>query len=297
MQLHGSICALVTPFDAQGRVDVANLRSLLDWHVDAGSRALVLAGSTGEAALLTDDEYALLLETAVDQLASRIPLIAGVGSPSTSKSLILARRACAIGASAVLAVTPYYVRPTQAGLLAHYRLLAEDCGLPVLLYNVPGRTGCDLLPTTVAELAEHPGIIGIKEAVTDPARMHELLKVARPGFAVFCGDDGSALRAMRAGAAGTISVAANVVPKAFAHLCALPTSEAAEALDQGLQPLYRALSVESNPIPAKWMLHRMNRIDNVLRLPLQALNSSYHAGLAQCLAEAQLLESRLNPIV
>ncbi|PIV34325.1 MAG: 4-hydroxy-tetrahydrodipicolinate synthase [Lysobacterales bacterium CG02_land_8_20_14_3_00_62_12] len=300
MQLHGSICALVTPFDADGGIDIANLQRLIDWHVDSGTNALVLAGSTGEAALLTDDEYALLLETAVARSAGRIPVIAGVGSPATAKSLRLARRAAAIGANALLAVTPYYVRPTQAGLLAHYRLLADDGGLPVLLYNVPGRTGCDLLPATVAELSAHPAIIGIKEAVTDPARRRELLTLASADFAVFCGDDGSALQAMRDGAVGTISVAANVVPKTFARLCALAVASPgpnAETLDQGLQPLYRALSVESNPIPAKWLLHRLGRIDNVLRLPLQALNNRYHAGLAQCLAEVQLLESRLDAIV
>lgn len=295
MHLRGSICALVTPFHGHGEIDPQQLKALIEWQVGAGTAALVIAGSTGEAALLDDEEYSDLLAIAVDAAAGRVPIIAGIGSPSTRKSLALARRASAAGCAALLAVTPYYVRPTQAGLDAHYRLLADDGGLPLILYNVPARTGSDLLPATVAGLALHDNIVGIKEAVADPQRLLALLRFRSDRFSVFSGDDGTAVEAMLAGAAGTISVAANVLPCTFAVLCQLALTgdaAAARALDQELRGLYRVLGIESNPIPVKWLLHRSGRIGPQLRLPLQPLAPRLQAEVESHLPAVQQMESR-----
>jgi 4-hydroxy-tetrahydrodipicolinate synthase len=296
MQLQGSICALVTPFGADEAIDFSTLGKLIDWHVDSGTQALVIAGSTGEAALLDDAEYLDLIAAARTAAAGRVPIIAGIGSPSTRKSLALARLARDAGADLLLAVTPYYVRPTQQGLSAHYLHLAEHAGLPLILYNVPGRTGCDLLPETVAELALHPAIVGIKEAVADAARMSALLALARPGFQIMSGDDPTAVRAMLAGASATISVAANVVPRSFARLCALAAGAQelkALALDQRLQPLYAALGVQSNPIPAKWLMRQMGRLQGGLRLPLHELSEGFRAQVDACLADIHACEATM----
>jgi 4-hydroxy-tetrahydrodipicolinate synthase len=296
MRLQGSICALVTPFGADAAIDFPTLGKLIDWHVDCGTQALVIAGSTGEAALLDDAEYRDLIAAACDAAARRVPIIAGIGSPSTKKSLALAQMARDAGADVLLAVTPYYVRPTQQGLLAHYQLLAGQAGLPVVLYNVPGRTGCDLLPETVAELSAHPAIVGIKEAVADAARMRDLLVLARPDFAVLSGDDPTAVRAMLAGASGTISVAANVVPRSFARLCALATARRevqANALDRQLQNLYAALGAQSNPIPAKWLMRQMGQLQGTLRLPLHELSESFRGQVDACLADIHACEATM----
>lgn len=299
MRLHGSICALVTPFDAREQLDFPALDRLLDWHLASGTHGLVLAGSTGEAALLGDEEYRALLAHVVARVAGRIPVVAGIGSPSTRKSLAYARIAAEAGADAVLAVTPYYVRPTQHGLLAHYLHLAVESPLPVVLYNVPGRTGCDLLPETVAALAAHPRIVGVKEARPEPERMAALLKLQSARFAVLSGDDPTALDAMLAGAQGTISVAANVAPRAFARLCeqALSANAAtrllATDLDAELRELYRVLGLESNPIPAKWALHRLGYLDAIHRLPLTPLSAQHHAAIDQCLAALASLDAKL----
>lgn len=300
MRLRGSICALVTPFDSRGAIDPQQIKGLVEWHLDAGTAALVIAGSTGEAALLDDGEYSELLAVAVDAAGGRVPVIAGIGSPSTHKSLGLARRASATGCAALLAVTPYYVRPTQAGLDAHYRALADDGGLPLILYNVPARTGSDLLPATVAGLASHDNIIGIKEALADHQRVLALLAFAGDRFSVFSGDDGSAVEAMLAGACGTISVAANVVPRSFAALCDLALAAdgtAARALDQRLRGLYRVLGIESNPIPTKWLLHRSGRIGPQLRLPLQPLAPALRAEVESHLPLIAQLENAFAAVV
>lgn len=297
MQLQGSICALVTPFDAREQLDFTSLDRLLDWHIASGTNGLVLAGSTGEAALLDDDEYAELIAHGVRRIAGRIPVVAGIGSPSTKKSIRLAQVAAAAGADAVLAVTPYYVRPTQHGLIDHFLRLAVESPLPIILYNVPGRTGCDLLPETVAALAAHPRILAIKEARPEPERMAELLALQTATFSVFSGDDPTAFAAMRAGAVGTISVAANVVPRVFARLCALARSthpsqhRDAEALDVELQALYRVLGLESNPIPVKWALHRLGYLEAVHRLPLSPLSAQFHDAVDQCLAVRASLDA------
>jgi 4-hydroxy-tetrahydrodipicolinate synthase len=278
LRLIGSITALITPFSASGDIDFPAWSRLLQAQLDAGTQAIVVAGSTGEAASLSDDEYARLLEQAVNVCGGRIPVLAGTGQSNTAKTIQLTRRAAALGADAALVVTPPYVRPTQAGLLAHYRAVADQGGLPVVLYNVPGRTGCDMLPDTVAELSEHANIIGIKEARAEDERMQALLPLRREGFVVLSGDDPTAARAMLAGADGVISVASNVIPRSFRKLCdAARSGHAAltEAINSDLAELFQFLGVEPNPVPVKALL-ALDGIGHGLRLPLLPL-SSIHA--------------------
>lgn len=288
MRLTGSICALVTPFADDGGLDEAAFLRFLDMHLEAGTRGVVVAGSTGEAAMLDEDEYLSLLEMAVRHIGGRLPVLAGTGTSGTAKTVRLTRMARDRGVDAALVVTPYYVRPTQEGLYQHFREVAEFGGLPLLLYNVPGRTGCDLLPETVARLMQCPGIIGIKEAVAAPERMLELLRLRTEDFSVLSGDDDSACASMLAGADGVISVAANVVPGRFAELCDHARAgrrEQAQAIDAGLNPLYRFLAVEPNPIPVKWLLSHQGLCRAEPRLPLTLLSGEWHARAESILAE------------
>lgn len=287
MRLSGSITALATPFDADGELDLPAWRRLLELQLDAGTQALVVAGSTGEAAALLDAEYDVLLRSAVEIVAGEVPVIAGTGLSNTAKTIELTRRAEGLGADVALVVTPPYVRPTQEGLLAHYRAVADDGALPVLLYNVPGRTGCDMLPETVAALAGHPRIIGVKEARPEPERMEALAALRGRDFSVLSGDDPTACRAMLAGADGVISVASNVVPRAFRLLCDLARAgkkEEAGVLDARLEPLASFLGIEPNPVPVKALLQRQG-IGHGLRRPLLAL-SQHHQGEAARIAVA-----------
>ena len=292
MRLSGSITALATPFAADGAVDTDAFARLIDAQLAAGTSAVVVAGSTGEAAALEDSEYRALLAFAVHRIGGRIPVLAGTGASSTTRTLALTRLAADIGADAALVVTPPYVRPTQSGLLAHYRTVAVEGGLPVVLYNVPARTGCDLLPETVGQLAAHPGIVAIKEARPDRDRMEALLRHRSEAFFVLSGDDPTAARAMLAGADGVVSVASNVVPGAFRHLCQLARSgdeAGALALDRRLADLYRFLGVEPNPIPVKALLE-LNGIGRGLRLPLQPLSSTHAAEAIRIHADSLALE-------
>ncbi|GAB2504980.1 4-hydroxy-tetrahydrodipicolinate synthase [Arenimonas alkanexedens] len=295
MHLSGSITALATPFTAAGDLDLDAWARLLDAQREGGSRGIVVAGSTGEAAALTDDEYMTLLRTAVARVGSHMQVLAGTGQSNTAKTIAQTRLARDGGADAALVVTPPYVRPTQDGLVAHYEAVAAQGGLPVVLYNVPGRTGCDLLPETVARLCRHPGIIGLKEARGDEARWEALYPLAGNDFSLLSGDDPTFLRALLGGADGVISVASNVVPRAFARLCALAAAgegDAAHALDQRLQPLYDFTGIESNPIPVKALLARQG-VGHGLRLPLQPL-SAPHAALAdQMFALCRQVEQEL----
>lgn len=280
--LSGSIVAIVTPFLADGSLDLPGFLRLVDRQLAGGTNGIVVAGSTGESAALDDGEFEVLLTAAVARVAGRVPVIAGCGAAATHKAMKQVKRARSIGADAALVVTPYYARPTQEGLYRHYVELAEQGGLPVIAYNVPGRTGCDLLPATVARLNNHPAIVALKEARAEPERMSELLKLQHEHFAVLSGDDPTALHAMNAGARGVISVAANVAPAAFARMCALALRgdrAAAAAQDAALRPLYDACGVESNPIPAKWMLERLGLIGSTLRLPLTRLAEQFHASV------------------
>jgi 4-hydroxy-tetrahydrodipicolinate synthase len=297
LRISGSITALATPFTVAGGLDLEAWRRLLQGQLDGGTQAVVVAGSTGEAAALEDAEYDILLRTAVDLVAAlaagrRIPVVAGTGLSNTAKTVMATRRAAALGADAALVVTPPYVRPTQAGLLAHYRDIADDGALPVVLYNVPGRTGCDLLPETVAALAAHPRIVGIKEARNEPARMQALLALRNDGFAVLSGDDPTAARAMLAGADGVVSVASNVVPRGFRRLCDLARNgkDAQTALWDGqMRALYDFLGIESNPIPLKAILARIGLGDG-LRLPLTTLSSAHDARVARIVDDIHRIE-------
>lgn len=294
MSLSGLITALATPFGADGSLDLDAWQRLLQMQLESGVQGVVVAGSTGEAAALSDDEYAQLLASAVKQVDGRVPVLAGTGLSGTARTIEQTRRAAALGATHALVVTPPYVRPTQAGLVAHYHAVAAQGGLPVVLYNVPGRTGCDMLPETVAELASHPGIAGIKEAVSDPARVHALLALRGPGFAVLSGDDGSAARSIGDGMHGLVSVGSNVAPAAYRRLCDLAAASdaaAATAWDMRMQPLHDFCGVESNPIPVKALLRRLG-IGHDLRLPLLPLSSAHHAAadhLAGVVAELEHL--------
>lgn len=280
MTLRGSICALITPFAADGSIDEPALLRLLDLHLAAGSHGLVVAGSTGEANLVDDAEYARVLALAVQRCAGRLPVLAGCGAPATARTLALCRIARDAGVDAALVVTPAYVRPTQEGLYRHYHAVADSGLLPVVLYNVPSRTGCDLLPETVARLCGHPAIHGIKEAVAEPARLRALLALQGPGFDVLSGDDGTACAALLAGARGVVSVAANIVPGPFAQMCdhaAAGRRPQALAIDDRLQSLYDMLGREPNPIPAKWMLHHLGLCGPDPRLPLTPLSPALQA--------------------
>jgi 4-hydroxy-tetrahydrodipicolinate synthase len=293
LRLSGSITALATPFNTAGELDLDAWQRLLQQQLDAGTQAIVVAGSTGEAAALYDAEFDLLLRTAVEFVAGRIPVLAGTGLSNTAKTIEHTRRAAALGADAALIVTPPYVRPTQTGLIAHYRAIADDNALPVVLYNVPGRTGGDLLPETVAELCGHPRIVGIKEARAEPERMEALLKFKNSDFAVLSGDDPTACRAMLAGADGVISVASNVLPAAMRRLCDLARAgkaDAANEIDAQLQPAFDFLGVEPNPIPVKAVL-ALQGIGHGLRLPLLPLSTAHADAASSTTAMVRELES------
>ncbi len=277
----GSSVALITPMKADetgaSSIDLDAFDALLTWHLEAGTSSVVIGGTTGESATLDHEEYVTLLTHAVERLKGHLTVIAGTGSPSTEHTIHRTRLAQALGADAALVVTPSYNRPSQRGLLAHYRAVADASEIPVILYNVPSRTACDLLPETALALAKHEQIVAIKEAVPDPGRIQALLD---GGLCVLSGDDPTFVRSMEMGAAGVISVASNIVPSTMARLCALAESgdfKEARDLNQTLEPLYEFLGVETNPVPAKWLLAQMGRCRDAIRLPLVGLDSQYHA--------------------
>jgi 4-hydroxy-tetrahydrodipicolinate synthase len=274
MKIHGSVCALVTPFGSDGALDLAAFGRLLDFQIAGGTQAVVVAGSTGEAHMLEHDEYDRLLAFAVEHVAGRIPVIAGTGEAGTAKTVAITKRARSLGADAALVVTPYYVRPTQEGLRRHFLEVAEHGGLPVILYNVPSRTGCDLLPETTATLREHGAIVGIKEARGDAERIRCTAELVRSDFVYLSGDDASGAQAMLAGAAGVISVVANLAPRAFRALCdaAVAGDRAATArCDAALEPLVQALNCAPNPIAVKAGLPDLGLGTALPRLPLVEL--------------------------
>ncbi|MBD8635221.1 4-hydroxy-tetrahydrodipicolinate synthase [Stenotrophomonas sp. CFBP 13725] len=292
MSLSGLITALATPFRADGSLDIDGWQRLLRLQLEGGVHGVVVAGSTGEASTLSDDEYDQLLASAVAQVAGRLPVLAGTGLSGTARTIAQTRRAAAAGATHALVVTPPYVRPTQAGLIAHYRAVADQGGLPVVLYNVPGRTGCDMLPETVAELAQHPNIVGIKEAVGEAGRVQALLALRAPGFVVLSGDDGTASRSIQAGMEGLISVGSNALPGAYRRLCDLAAAHdpAADSWDARLQPFHDFCGVESNPIPVKALLRRIG-IGHDLRLPLLPLSAAHQPAAEQLAGDIAALEA------
>ncbi|MDF3981341.1 4-hydroxy-tetrahydrodipicolinate synthase [Luteibacter sahnii] len=274
MDISGSITALATPFAADGALDFAAFARLLDQQLAGGTQAVVVAGSTGESHFLEHDEYERLLAFAVKHVDKRVPVIAGTGEAGTAKTVATTRRAKALGADAALVVAPFYVRPTQEGLRRHFLVVADEGGLPVVLYNVPSRTGCDIAPETVAALRDHPAIVGIKEARGDSERIRAIAELVRPDFVYLSGDDGSAHEAMLAGAAGTISVVANLVPQAFRELCDVARAGDAARTAQAaarLAPLIDALNCAPNPIPVKAGLAALGLGSAAPRLPLVEL--------------------------
>ncbi|MDB5968942.1 MAG: 4-hydroxy-tetrahydrodipicolinate synthase [Hydrocarboniphaga sp.] len=278
--IKGSLVALVTPMDASGAVDFVSLDALVDWHIAEGTDAIVAVGTTGESATLDVDEHIGVIRRVVARAAGRVPVIAGTGANSTTEAIELTTAAKAGGADGALLVTPYYNKPPQEGLYRHYRKIAETVDLPLILYNVPGRTGCDMLPATVARLSGVPGIVGLKEAKGDMARTRDLLALKLPaGFALYSGDDATACESILLGFHGDISVTANVAPGLMHELCiAALAGDAARAteIDARLAPLHRDLFVEPNPIPVKWALQQMGRIPAGIRLPLVPLDASFH---------------------
>jgi len=269
--IRGSIVALVTPMQADGSIDYAALRSLLDWHVDAGTAAVVAMGTTGESATLDVDEHVEVISACREYLGGRIPLIAGTGANSTQEAIELTRRAADLDVDACLLVTPYYNRPTQRGLFEHFRTVAEAVDVPQLLYNVPSRTAVDLDNETTLRLAELENIVGIKDATGDLVRGRELIDAAPDGFAVYTGDDGTAVEFLLAGGDGNISVTANVAPGQVAAVCRLALAgdaAAARAANDRLAALNTALFVEANPMPVKYALAALGRIQGGIRLPL-----------------------------
>lgn len=278
---HGSIVALVTPL-LDDQVDVTRLRELVEYHIDTGTSAIVAAGTTGESGTLSHDEKLLTIKTVIDQARERIPVIAGTAANATKDCIALTLRAMEYGADAALIMTPAYIRPTQEGLYQHYSRIAQAAAMPIILYNVPGRTACDLLPETVARLSHISNIIGIKEAVGTRERLQQILDSCESRLDVYSGDDVTAAEWMLAGAKGVISVTANVAPAWMAKMC-----DAALDNDQGtclayqekLMPLHRLMFVETNPIPAKWAVSRLGLMGNEIRLPLTLLSKAHHQEL------------------
>lgn len=290
--LSGSMVALVTPIQANGSIDKKSLHNLVDWHLESKTDALVIAGTTGEAPTLTSQEQFNMITTVVDQVAKRIPVIAGTGGNSTQHVIELTEQAKKAGADAALIVTPYYNKPTQNGLYEHFKSVADNVALPIILYNVPGRTACDLQPETVLRLSALSSIIGIKEATGKLERTIDILRLCGNDFPVFSGDDASNLALIKNGAKGVISVTANVAPRKMHDFCEAALSanhELAEQLDAELMPLHKALFLESSPIPVKWALHQMGRIPAGIRLPLLPLDTRYHAELKKVLQDAGVL--------
>lgn len=275
--IKGSIVAIVTPMLPDGAVDWTGLDALVEWHISEGTDAIVAVGTTGESATLDVEEHIEVIRRVVALAARRVPIIAGTGANSTKEAIELTAAAKAAGADAALLVTPYYNKPPQEGMYRHYKAIAEAVDLPIILYNVPGRTGVDLLPATVARLAGIPNIVGLKEAKGELSRIRELLALVPKDFAIYSGDDATARESILLGAHGDISVTANVAPGAMHRMCAAALAgdaETAERIDAPLAALHRDLFVEPNPIPVKWALVEMGRIAAGIRLPLVPMSSA-----------------------
>jgi len=292
----GSIVALVTPMlEGSGdepEVDWDSLYKLIDWHIESETSAIVSVGTTGESATLDCAEHVEVIKRTVAHAAGRIPIIAGTGANSTKEALVLTKAAKEVGADAVLLVTPYYNKPTQEGLYQHHKLIAERVDIPQILYNVPGRTACDMLPDTVIRLAKIENIVGVKEATGELNRVKAIKAGTPDNFAIYSGDDASATEAMLMGAQGDISVVANVLPKEMAELCRLAIAgevEAARALDARLMGLHKQLFIESNPIPVKWALQQLGRIGPAIRLPLLPLSDQSQESVRQAMISAGAL--------
>jgi 4-hydroxy-tetrahydrodipicolinate synthase len=290
--IQGSIVAIVTPMFEDGSLDFQSLKALLDWHIVEGTDAIVIVGTTGESPTVTVEEHCELIKVAIEHVAGRIPVIAGTGGNSTSEAIELTAFAKQAGADASLQVVPYYNRPTQEGMVQHFTRIAESVDLPVILYNVPGRTVADMSNDTIVRLSSVPGIVGVKDATGNIARGTELLRAVPKSFAVYSGDDATAMALMFCGGKGNISVTANVAPRAMHELCIAAMAgrvTEAIAINDKLIPLHNRLFVEPNPVPVKWALQQMGRMQGGIRLPLVPLGAASHDWLRSALRESGVL--------
>lgn len=290
--LRGSLVAIVTPMFEDGRLDISSLHALIDFHVEQGTDGIVIVGTTGESPTVDFSEHCLLIEAAVRYANRRVPVIAGTGANATQEAILLTQKAHELGADACLLVAPYYNKPTQEGLYRHFKAVADAVDIPQIIYNVPGRTGCDISNDTVLRLAEHPRIVGIKDATGGIERGTELLLRAPKDFAVYSGDDATALSLMLLGGQGVISVTANVAPKLMHEMCvAAMAGDAirARTINAQIFALHQKLFVEANPIPVKWVLEQMGMIKNGIRLPLLPLSTQYHDILRNACRVAKIL--------
>lgn len=290
--LQGSLVAIVTPMFEDGRLDLPSLNALIDFHIDQGTDGIVIVGTTGESPTVDFDEHCLLIKTAVDHVDKRVPVIAGTGANSTKEAIILTQKAKDLGVDACLLVAPYYNKPTQEGLYQHFKAVADAVNIPQILYNVPGRTACDITNDTTIRLAAHPNIVGIKDATGGIERGTDLLLRAPENFAVYSGDDATAMSLMLLGGKGTISVTANVAPKLMHEMCVFAMAgnvTAAREINAKLFALHQKLFVEANPIPVKWVLAEMGLIKTGIRLPMLRLSAHYHEVLRSACVPAQIL--------
>jgi 4-hydroxy-tetrahydrodipicolinate synthase len=287
--LKGSLVAIVSPMHEDGSLDLDALRRLVDWHVTEGTDGIVVVGTTGESPTVDYEEHCQLIRTTVEHVAGRVPVIAGTGANSTSEAIELQRFAKKAGADMCLSVVPYYNKPTQEGLYRHFKAIAETVDLPMIVYNVPSRTVCDMQNDTALRLAQVPNIVGIKEATGNLERGSDLIRRAPKDFAVYSGDDATALALMLMGGDGVVSVTANVAPRLMREMCAAAFAgdlTRARALNNKLLGLHRHLFVEANPIPVKWVLEEMGMISAGIRLPLTPLSSSFHDLLRGAMEQA-----------
>ena len=292
MNISGSIVALVTPLHEDGSVDYPTLRALIDWHIAEGTHCIGVVGTTGESPTVSVEEHCEIIRVAVEQTAGRVPVMAGAGANSTREAIELSEYAKKVGADCTLQVVPYYNKPTQEGIYQHFKTIAEAVDIPVMLYNVPGRTVADMSVETTLKLAQVPGVIGVKEATGNLERAAWLIKQAPKGFSIYSGDDPTAVALMLLGGHGNVSVTANVAPRGMAQLCeAAMARDTARAIDLHMQllPLHKHLFVEPNPIPVKWALAKMGKCGGTLRLPLTPLSDGAQPTVEAALREAGVL--------
>ena len=295
--LKGSLVALVTPLSSNDEVDYIALKKLVTWHIDQGTHGIVSVGTTGEAPTLSVTEHSKVINKTIEYVNGRVPVIAGTGGNSTRDSIALTREAKAAGADYSLLVTPYYNKPNQEGLIKHFSLIADSVDIPQILYNVPSRTACDILPSTVRILAKHKNIIGIKEALDDLDRVKELIKISHDmksikDFYIYSGDDPTFLASMELGTHGVISVVANAIPNQIASICNFALSRdfvKAREINNTYSDLYDLCFVESNPIPIKWIMYKLNKIENNIRLPLINLNETFHEKIMSEMVKLKIL--------
>jgi 4-hydroxy-tetrahydrodipicolinate synthase len=289
--LQGSLVAIVTPMHDDGSLDIQALTNLIDFHIDQGTDGIVIVGTTGESPTVDVDEHCMLIKTTIQHVAGRVPVIAGTGANSTKEAIELTEKAKKLGADACLLVAPYYNKPTQEGLYQHYRAVAEAVDIPQILYNVPGRTGCDISNDTALRLASIPNIVGIKDATGSIERGTDLILRAPKDFAIYSGDDATGMALMLLGAHGVISVTANVAPKLMHEMyIAASTGKVKEAcqINGQLFALHQKLFIEANPIPVKWVLQQMGKIGAGIRLPLVPLSTQHHEVLRSAMKQASI---------